>query len=146
MLKRSLPLWAALVVLNPALADSFTSSVASSASKSVGSLSDSVGKSSESSSGETQVQAGPYQVLALAPAPERPGRVRLSLQGQAPLDAQQTLWLELPATLVAAQQLQAGEQLRLSLRSYGLAVSRADAAEPFFLALRDPRDLATHKL
>jgi len=145
MLKRSLPLWAALV-LSPALADSFTSSAASLASKSIGSLSDSVGKSSESSSGETQIQAGPYQVLALTPVLERPGRVRLSLQGLAPLDAQQTLWLELPAELVAAQHLQAGESLRLSPRSYGLAVARSGAAEPFFLALRDPRDLATHKL
>lgn len=137
-----------LPLLSPALwADSFTSSAASLASKSIGSLSDSLSTSSESSSGQTEVQAGTYVVLQLAPVPERPGVVRLVLQGRAPLSPDQALALTLPAGVVAAQALQEGELLHLQLRPYGLAVARAaQHAEPFFLALKDPRELQTRAL
>lgn len=113
----------------PVAAESIASSASSAGSESVGSLSNSVGASSDSSTGG-KVAAGAYQVVASAPAAD--GRQRLTLQ--AVQDARRSFELLLP---VQAAVVQAGDVIDVQERPYGLAFARAQAAEPFFIALAD---------
>jgi hypothetical protein len=133
---KTAPTFAALVAVIglflaavPACAESIASSASSAGSESVGSLSDSVGASSDSSTGN-RVAAGAYRVVAAAPAID--GRQRLTLQ--AVQDARRTFELRLP---VQADLLQTGDLVEVQERPYGLAFARAQATEPFFIALAD---------
>lgn len=140
-----LALAALLLAVAPAFADSLTSSASSAASQSIGSVSDSVSHSSDASSGkgEARIAAGPYRIVAVAPAGERS---RLSL---APVAGDsEGFALQLPTELVQRQGLQAGQSLHLLARGYGWAVAREAEATPFFLLLeeRSRRELDAVKL
>lgn len=150
--------WLTAGAIGSAQADSTSaSSLSASLSTAVGSVSGSLTASSASSPGRArEVAAGGYTVVALgaaadplreagggaaaplpAPSPAAGagdgGVVRVDLAGPAPLV------LRLPAATVEAAGLAPGVGLRLSHRAYGLALARADTAEPFFLVLDDER-------
>ena len=144
---------AALIALGlaaPALAESFASSASSASSASVGSLSDSIGGSSNSSrGGDKAVTAGDYRIVEVAALAERPGKVRLRLQGDEAGLADAGFTLDLPQATFEREGLAAGRRLHVSERTYGLAFARAESPrEAFFLALDGHwfRDLQTRVL
>lgn len=121
-------------------------SLASSAS---GSVSDSLHGSSNSSADSSrdgrQVANGDYRILALAPVPERPGKLRLTLQWQPALPttplmaaaAPNLLMLDLPAEVVHQQGLNTGGTVHAEQRVYGIEFSRSETRQAFFLVLAD---------
>lgn len=129
----------ALAFPAPAYAESLVSSASSTASSAASSASDSLQGSSNSSSPAKTTATGDWRIDALAQAPGRPGKMRLTLhaaQGQ----AREPLVLDMPEGVVAAQGLAAGRVLALLHRPYGIAFAHAGAAaarEPFFLVLAD---------
>lgn len=144
---------AALLALGlsaPAAAESFASSASSASSASVGSLSDSISGSSNSSrGGDKAVTAGDYRIVDVAALADRPGKVRLRLQGDEAGLADAGFTLELPQATFEREGLSAGQRLHVSERAYGLAFARAESPrEAFFLVLEDPwvRDLHTRAL
>lgn len=134
----------------PAVAESLASSTASASSASVGSLSDSISGSSNSSrGGDKAVTAGDYRIVEVAALAERPGKLRIRLQGEQADLADASFFLELPQTTFEREGLAAGQRLHVSERPYGLAFARAAAPrEAFFLVLDDTwyRDLDTRAL
>jgi hypothetical protein len=114
----------------PAAAEFSASSASSAGSASLGSLSDSVGGSSDASSGRKTAAAGEYRILAIVPTAD--GRQALQLQAVA--DPAHSFTLTLP---LAVATLQVGERIAVMDRPYGLAFARAQATEPFFVALAD---------
>jgi hypothetical protein len=125
------------------------SSASDSASSTASSASDSLGKSSTSSSPGDDVADGDYRVIDMAEATDRPGRMRLTLQGVAAAGKPgtgTTFELYLPVATLAQAALTTGQQIRTRQRPYGIEFARADAAAPFFLALHDTwhRELASH--
>lgn len=130
-------------------ASTAASSASNSASSTASSASDSLGTSSTSSSPGNDVADGEYRVIDMAEATDRPGRVRLTLQGVAAAGKPgtgATFELYLPAATLEQAALTTGQQIRTRQRPYGIEFARADAREPFFLALHDTwhRELASH--
>ena len=121
------------------------SSAIDSASSTASSASDSLGKSSTSSSPDNDVADGDYRVIDLADAADRPGVVRLTLQGVT-MPGQPQFELFLPKTTLAQAQLGTGALVRTRQRTFGIEFARVDAREPFFLVLHDTwhRELASH--
>jgi hypothetical protein len=121
-------------------ASTAASSASDSASSAVGGLSNSIGRSSNSSSPGKDVADGDYRVIDIADALDRPGLVRLTLQGETEFE------LFLPRPVFERAQLANGQQVRSRQRVYGIEFARIDAPAPFFLALRDEwhRELASH--
>ena len=137
-----------LAALAPCRAEGLASSASSAGSASVGSLSDSIhGSSNSSSRDDRQVSAGDYRVVEVGAAAERPGLLRLKLQGTAP-QAGDAFYLDLPAQALAPRGLAAGDVVRARQRPYGLEFARADSGEAFFLVLADDwrRELDPHPL
>lgn len=144
----------------PAQADSLASSASSAGSSASGSVSDSLHGSSKSSADSSrdgrQVANGDYRILALAPVPERPGKLRLTLQWQQGLpEAQVTaatdpalLMLDLPAEVVREQGLGTGGTVHAERRVYGIEFSRPETQKAFFLVLADEwhDDLAARRV
>jgi hypothetical protein len=125
------------------------SSASDAASSTASSASDSLGKSSTSSSPGNDVADGDYRVIDMAEATDRPGRMRLTLQGVATAGkpgAGTTFELYLPVATLQQAALATGQQIRTRQRPYGIEFARADAREPFFLVLHDTwhRELASH--
>lgn len=87
------------------------SSAVDSASSTASSASDSLGKSSTSSSPGNDVADGDYRVIDLADAADRPGVVRLTLQGVT-VPGQPQFELFLPKTTLAQAQLGTGALVR----------------------------------
>jgi hypothetical protein len=137
----SLPCALALLVLaGPVSADSFTASSAaggSSASSAASSASDSSGASSDSSKNAVAALDGPYRIVELAPAPGRPGMVRVGLAPLAAAPAAEPVRLVLPAAAIERGGLAAGETVTASRRPYGVELARADTKKAFFLVLDD---------
>lgn len=126
-----------------------TSLASDSASSTASSASDSLGKSSTSSSPGHDVADGDYRVIDMAEATDRPGRMRLTLQAQTATAVGQpafTFELYLPKATLEQARLATGQQIRTRQRPHGVEFARADAREPFFLALHDEwhRELASH--
>jgi hypothetical protein len=119
----------------PAFAESFASSASSAGSASSGSLSDSIQGSSNSSSPDKTVADGEYRIEGIAAVAEKPGFVRLHLQGVAP--AGHTFFLDLPAPTVAHAALAPGERVSARNRPYGIEFATAPARQTFFLVLAD---------
>jgi len=144
----------------PAQADSLASSASSAGSSASGSVSDSLHGSSNSSADSSrdgrEVANGDYRILALAPVPERPGKLRLTLQWQPALPADQVaaaadpalLMLDLPAEVVQAQGLDMGGTVHAERRVYGIEFSRPETRKAFFLVLADDwhDDLAARRV
>lgn len=123
------------------------SSASDAASSTASSASDSLGKSSTSSSPGNDVADGDYRVIDMAEATDRPGRMRLTLQGVAAAGKPGTTFeLYLPVATLQQAALATGQQIRTRQRPYGIEFARADTAVPFFLVLRDAwhRELASH--
>ena len=123
------------------------SSASDAASSTASSASDSLGKSSTRSSPGNDVADGDYRVIDMAEAIDRPGRMRLTLQGVAAAGKPGTTFeLYLPVATLQQAALATGQQIRTRQRPYGIEFARADAREPFFLALHDTwhRELASH--
>lgn len=145
----ALALIAAGCAFGPARADSLASSASSAGSSASGSVSDSLHGSSNSSADSSrdgrQVANGDYRILALAPVPERPGKLRLTLQWQPALPTAQVtaaadptlLMLDLPADVVRQQDLGAGGTVHAEQRVYGIEFSRTETRQAFFLVLAD---------
>ena len=143
-----------------AQADSLVSSASSAGSTASGSVSDSLHGSSNSSADSSrdarQVAQGDYRILAVAPVPERPGKLRLTLQWQPDLPTGQAwaaagpalLMLDLPAEVVRQQALDAGSRVHAEQRVYGIEFSRSETRQAFFLVLADDwrDDLAARPL
>lgn len=126
-------------------ASTAASSASDSASSTASSASNSIGKSSHSSSPGNDVADGDYRVIDLADMVDRPGMVRLTLQGETAAGKPE-FELYLPKATLQQAQLATGQQIRTRQRPYGIEFARADAQAPFFLALRDEwyRELASH--
>jgi hypothetical protein len=137
----------ALVGLSlPGQAESSVSSTASSASSaSVGSLSASVEGSSKASSRGDKVAEGPYRVIRLAEAADRPGMLRVTLQAVDTPGEDGALQLVLPQATARAQQLAAGSVVHARARDYGYEFAQGEPRQAFFLVLRDEwlRELQT---
>lgn len=147
------PLLALVVLLGAATlpahaASTAASSASNSASSAVGSLADSIGKSSTSSSPGNDLADGDYRVIDIAEVADRPGRVRLTLQGvtAAANGAKTEFELFLPRPVFEQAQLVTGQQVRTRQHPHGIEFARAEAREPFFLVLRDEwyRELASN--
>lgn len=108
---------------------SSVASISASVSKAVGSVSDSIQGSSNSSTGR-RVAAGPYHVVDIADAEDRPGLERVQLQGE-----QGQFAVLLPVEVRQRAALQPGDRVAVSTPAYGVAFAREGATEPFFLAL-----------
>jgi len=118
----------------PASAESLASSAASAGSAASGSVSDSLQGSSHSSSGGDRVATGDYRIIDLAQAPERPDRVRLTLQAEA---TGERLLLELPQAVTQAEGLQAQHRVHAQQREYGYEFSHSHNRALFYLVLAD---------
>ena len=137
---RSVLLCAALLAAGPALADSFTASSAaggSSASSAASSASESSDTSSDSSKAAVAALDGPYRVVELAPVPQRPGTVRVTLAPIAAGTAGEPVRLLLPARALERGGVGAGDTVTASRRPYGVELARADSKQAFFLVLDD---------
>jgi hypothetical protein len=139
-----------LVAASAQAASSASSASSEGSSASVGSLSTSLEQSSKSSTGDTKQAAGPYRIVAVAAAADRPGQLRLTLEPEGPAadpaaGPRSGMVLILPAAAFEAGRLQAGERVLASARDYGLEFARADTREAFFLVVEDDwqRDLRT---
>ena len=144
LLLTSLALVLGAVCLPAHAASTAASSASNSASSAASSASDSLGQSSTSSSPGKDVADGDYRVIDMADAADRPGVVRLTLQGVA-MAGQPQFELFLPRVTLTQAQLDTGALVRTRQRAYGIEFARADAREPFFLALHDAwhRELAS---
>ncbi|WP_036168119.1 hypothetical protein [Massilia sp. 9096] len=136
----------ALASIPPAHADSAVSSASSAGSASSGSISDSIGASSNSSNNDRRVAAGPYRVIQVAQAPNKPGATRMVLR--AALEPGREFTLDVPDRALAARRVLAGDTVQVSERVYGYEFAYADTAQPFFLALQDDwyRELTSRKV
>ena len=130
----------ALLAAGPALADSFTASSAaggSSASSAASSASDSSGASSDSSKYAVAALDGPYRIAEVAPVPDRPGTVRVTLAPLAAQAAGEPVRLLLPRQALERGGLAAGATVTASRRPYGVELAAADTKQAFFLVLDD---------
>lgn len=128
---------AALCTTPAAFADSSTSSASSAGSASSGSVSDSIGGSSDASSPDKEkVAQGEYRVVNVAAAPDRPGKVRLTLQGTEPTATREFV-LFVPEQALATRPVAAGDHVFTHVRPYGFEFAHADTRQAFFLALKD---------
>ena len=118
-------------------AQSSTSSASSAGSASSGSVSDSIGGSSDASSPDKEkVAQGVYRVVDVAAAPDRPGKVRLTLQGAEPTATREFV-LFVPEKALATRPVAAGDHVFTQVRPYGFEFAHADTRQAFFLALKD---------
>jgi hypothetical protein len=130
-------LLAALAAPSLGWASSATSSASDSVSTSVGSLSKSIENSSNSSSKKNEVAAGDYRIIEVAAVPERPGKLRLTLQAIAAPGEEGGFYLYLPQEVVQQAQLVAGNTVKALARDYGLAFAKEQTPQPFFLVMKD---------
>jgi hypothetical protein len=124
-------------VASQAQADSFASSASSAGSASSGSISTSLNGSSNSSTRNDKIANGAWRidrVEQLAQAPGRPQMVRLSMQAE---QLDQQLTLDLPLTVLNAQNLGQGDLVDVQKRDYGFQFARNDTRSAFFLVLAD---------
>jgi hypothetical protein len=143
---------AALLAALPAIADSLTASSAaggssaSSASSATSASSASLETSSDSSSKTKGVAEGPYRILDVADAPERPGLVRLKLQAVADPGPEGALVVLVPQPAIDRSRLRAGQTLTVRQRPYGLEFADEGTREAVFLVLDDgwTRELPSH--
>ena len=118
-------------------ASSASSAGSSAGSASSGSLSDSIGGSSNASSPDKEkVAQGEYRVVDVAAAPDRPGKIRLTLQGTEPTATPEFVLL-VPEKALAARAITAGDHVVTHVRPYGFEFAHADTRQAFFLALKD---------
>lgn len=135
-------------------ADSLASSASSAGSQVSGSVSDSLGASSNSSTGDKKVAEGAYRVTEVAevtPGTTAQPQVILTLQGRDPGTTAE-FTLKLPRAAMGDQLLARGDLVQVRAREYGYdfargnAAANANAAQPFFLVLKDDwhRELGAH--
>lgn len=92
-------------------------------------------ESSTNSSKKAVAQAnGAYRVAAVAPAADRPGMVRMTLQ---PLAQGETVTLFVPQQIVDREGVAAGKVVNASQRAYGVEFARAETGKAFFLVVAD---------
>lgn len=138
-------LFATSTALAEGSASSASSAGSSAGSASSGSVSDSIGGSSNASSPDKEkVAQGEYRVIDVAAAPDRPGKVRLTLQGTDPTATREFV-LIVPEKALAARAVTAGDHVLTQVRPYGFEFAHADTRQAFFLALTDDwqQDLGT---
>jgi hypothetical protein len=125
-------------------ASSASSAVSDSLSTSVGTSSDSFSDSSRASSGPPRVAAGDYKVVEVAAVAERPGRMKLVMQGA----NGEALTLEVPHQTLVNTPVVAGQTLTARERAYGVEFTLAQTKQVFFLVLDDAwhRELETRQV
>ena len=124
----------------PALAGSLgTSSAAggSSASVAASSASESSETSSDSSKKAVAELEGAYRVADLAPVPERPELLRLTLRPVGAPEDTADVRLLVPRRAVEQGRVAPGGEVVASRRDYGVELARADTREAFLLVLDD---------
>jgi hypothetical protein len=143
---------AALIALScagPAFAASTASSASSeSSATSVGSVSTSFGTSSEGSSKTVTAADGDYKIIEVAAAAQRPGTVRVKLQGAAGRGDNAEFFLYLPQAVAEQAGLAQGGVVTARPRPYGTEFAHAAAGaakQAFYLVLADDwyRELQT---
>lgn len=125
---------------------SVSSAVSDSVSTSVGSISDSIRNSSNSSSGdEKKVAEGEYRVVDVAPAPERPGQLRVRLQALDDHATDGEFVLVLPQAAAERGGVAQGRVVAARQRPYGVEFAAGEPRQAFFLVLEDAwyRELQT---
>lgn len=128
---------AAVCTMPATAAQSSASSASSAGSASSGSVSDSIGGSSDASSPDKEkVAQGEYRVVDVAAATDRPGKVRLTLQGTEPTATREFV-LFVPEQALATRPVAAGDHVFTQVRPYGFEFAHADTRKAFFLALKD---------
>ena len=121
----------------PAVAGSLVGSSAAGGSSASSAASDSVGTSSDSSTRAVARLDGPYRIVDVAPVPERPGTVRVTLRALAPADQDETALLYLPKQTFERAGLAPGGTITAQQRPYGVEFAHADTRRAFFLLLND---------
>jgi hypothetical protein len=112
----------------------------SSASSASSATSESLGDSSASSRRAVAAADGPYRVVELAPLPDRPGAMRVTLRAVDEAATDPVLRFVVPARALERGGVAAGHTVVATQRPYGVAFARAGAPEPFFLMLADEVD------
>ena len=134
LLSTSILLAAACV---PAVAGSLVGSSAAGGSSASSAASDSVGTSSDSSTRAVANLDGPYRIVDVAPVPERPGTVRVTLRALAASEQDETALLYLPQQTFERAGLAPGGTITAQQRPYGVEFAHADTRRAFFLLLTD---------
>lgn len=134
LLSTSILLAAACV---PAVAGSLVGSSAAGGSSASSAASDSVGTSSDSSTRAVAQLDGPYRIVDVAPVPERPGTVRVTLRAVAAGGQDETALLYLPQQTFERAGLAPGGTITAQQRPYGVEFAHADTRRAFFLLLND---------
>jgi hypothetical protein len=129
---------AALASAGPSMAEGSASSASSAGSSaSLGSVSTSLGASSNSSQNKATAANGDYRIVDIAAAPDRPGSVRLTLQGAADAGADSEFYLYLPQTVADQARLVEGGTVSARQRPYGIEFATGQERQAFFLVLAD---------
>lgn len=129
---------AAFMFSLPALAGSLGASSAaggSSASVAASSASESSETSSDSSKKLFAELEGPYRVADVAPVPERPEVLRLTLRPMGAPEGAADVRLLVPRRAVEQGRVAPGGEVVASRRDYGVELARADTREAFLLVL-----------
>ncbi|MEK8033776.1 hypothetical protein AACH06_23380 [Ideonella sp. DXS29W] len=125
----------AAAMLPAQAASSAASSASDSLSTSVGSVSDSFQGSSDSSNRPNRTAEGDYQVIQVAAAPARPGKLQVTLRPAT--GTGEAFELFLPTQAADAGGVTVGQVVHARQRDYGVEFARADNQQPFFLVLED---------
>jgi hypothetical protein len=130
---------AGLVLAFNAQAELFTSLASSAGSASSGSVSGSLRSASRSSFDGDQVADGDYRIVEIAQAAGRDGFAQVALQRDDPQrpERPQRIVLELPQATFDLQRLAPGDRVHAQPRAYGVAFSRTDTRQAFYLVLAD---------
>lgn len=140
MVKFVPPLLLAFALCGAAPAGATSTSSAASDSlgaSSVGS-SGSITKSSNASSGTDGQASGDYRITDVAKSDERPGMMRMTLQGTAGQHGGEPLFLHVPPAVAEQSGLGRGDIVHARQRSYGVEFSDGRNRQAFFLVLDDP--------
>ena len=121
----------------PASAGSLATSSAAGGSSASSAASESSESSVSSSQRVVAAADGPYRVVEVAPVPERPQHVRVTLLPLADGAAAAPLRLLVPQRALERGGVAAGTTVVATQRPYGVAFAHADTRRAFFLVVND---------
>jgi hypothetical protein len=139
---------ATLLCTSGSFAGSSTASLAAEgASSAAGSASNSLGASSNSSKGNN-VASGDYKIIEVAAAPNKPGKVQLTLQAIAKDSPTPQVVLTLPELTFEKTGLTKGDIIAASEQTYGVKFAQANNQKAFYLVINDDiyRELASNPI
>ncbi|MFM1987702.1 MAG: hypothetical protein RJA99_659 [Pseudomonadota bacterium] len=128
---------AAAAMAVPAWAGSLAGSSAAGGSSASSAASESVEGSSNSSARAVAAADGPYRVAELAPVPDRPDVLRLTLQPLAGATGDGPLRLVVPRQAVERGGVAEGGTVLAAQRAYGVAFANGVTRREFFLVIAE---------